>query len=378
MTPETSADAALNQEAASPACVLVVDDTIANLRLLSNMLSEEGYDVRAVTNGPQALQAVERDPPDVILLDITMPEMDGYEVCRRLKARDRSKDVPVIFLTALTDTADKVRAFDAGGVDYVTKPFQLEEVLARVKTQVALRQARAALAGSYRRLRTLEQLRDDLVHMVVHDMRSPLLALLVNLRVLKRPGSALNDESRETLEDAIQSAEALNRMANNLLDVSRLEAGKMPIERRVWELTRMADEVRMALGTMDRETRIEVESPGEVDVSCDGTLVRRIMENLVSNAIKHTAAGTPIRISIARGDGRVQVAVHDKGGGVPPQARAKIFEKFGAVESRHERAYHSVGLGLAFCKLAIEAHGGTIGVDPGVPAGSTFWFELPA
>jgi K+-sensing histidine kinase KdpD len=140
----------------------------------------------------------------------------------------------------LTDTADKVRAFDAGGVDYVTKPFQLEEVLARVKTQVALRQARVALAGSYRRLHSLEQLRDDLVHMVVHDMRSPLLALLVNLRVLKRPGSALNDESRETLEDAIQSAEALNRMANNLLDVSRLEDDKMPLQRAVWDLTQMA------------------------------------------------------------------------------------------------------------------------------------------
>jgi len=163
MTHETSADTALKPDAASPACVLVVDDTIENLRLLSNMLSEEGYEVRAVTNGPQALEAVERDPPDVILLDISMPEMDGYEVCRRLKARDRSKDVPVIFLTALTDTADKVRAFDAGGVDYVTKPFQLDEVLARVKTQVTLRQARVALAGSYQRLHSLEQLRDNLV-----------------------------------------------------------------------------------------------------------------------------------------------------------------------------------------------------------------------
>ena len=244
MTHETSADTALKPDAASPACVLVVDDTIENLRLLSNMLSEEGYDVRAVTNGPQALEAVERDPPDVILLDISMPEMDGYEVCRRLKARDRSKDVPVIFLTALTDTADKVRAFDAGGVDYVTKPFQLEEVLARVKTQVTLRQARVALARSYRRLHSLEQLRDNLVHMVVHDMRSPLLALLVNLRVLKRPGSALNDESRATLEDAIQSAETLNRMANNLLDVSRLEDDKMPLQRAVWDLTQMACDVR--------------------------------------------------------------------------------------------------------------------------------------
>jgi len=377
MTHETSADGALNQEAAAPACVLVVDDTIANLRLLSNMLSEEGYDVRAVTNGPQALQAVERDPPDVILLDITMPEMDGYEVCRRLKARDHSKDVPVIFLTALTDTADKVRAFDAGGVDYVTKPFQLEEVLARVKTQVALRQARVALAGSYRRLRTLEQLRDDLVHMVVHDMRSPLLALLVNLRVLKRPGSALDDESRETLEDAIQSAEALSRMANNLLDVSRLEDDKMPLQRAVWDLTQMACEVRSALGTLDRDRHIDIESPGVVTVTCDGALVRRVVENLVANGIGHTPSGSRLRISIAGGDDRVRVAVHDEGPGVPAEARERIFEKFESVETQGASSYHSAGLGLAFCKLAIEAHGGTIGVDSRMSAGSTFWFELP-
>src|SRR6476619_7683520 len=141
----------MNQEAARPASVLVVDDTIENLRLLSSMLEEHGYEVRPVTNGRQALQAVERDPPDLILLDITMPEMDGYEVCRRLQERDGSRDVPVIFITALTDAADKVLAFEAGGVDYVTKPFQFEEVLARVRTHVALSRARSALTQSYQR-----------------------------------------------------------------------------------------------------------------------------------------------------------------------------------------------------------------------------------
>ena len=123
-------DPAINQGRAPVASVLVVDDGIDNLRLLSDFLGEHGYEVRAVTTGRQALQAVEHDPPDLILLDITMPEMNGYEVCQRLKAKDRSKDVPVIFLTSLTETADKVRAFDAGGVDYVIKPFQFDEVLA--------------------------------------------------------------------------------------------------------------------------------------------------------------------------------------------------------------------------------------------------------
>ena len=344
----------MNQEAAPPASVLVVDDTIENLRLLSSMLEEHGYEVRPVTNGRQALQAAERDPPDLILLDITMPEMDGYEVCRRLRANDRSKEVPVIFLTALTDTADKLRAFDTGGVDYVTKPFRFEEVLARVKTHVALRRSQVALADSYKRLSALERLRDDLVHMIVHDMRSPLQVLLTRLELLEGAAAALGEDSRDDLEKAIGSSKALGRMVDDLLDVSRLEAGEMPLERGVCDLTRMANEVRAALGTIDRERPIDVESPGAVDVSCDGALVRRVMENLVNNAIKHTPAGTRMRVSIARGDGRVRVAVHDEGGGVPPEAREKIFEKFGTVERRHERTYRSIGLGLAFCKLAVR------------------------
>ena len=189
----TRDDHGVNHDAHA-ASVLIVEDTIDTLRLLSDLLSEQGYDVRAVTNGRQAIQAVERDPPDLILLDIGLPEVDGYEVCRHLRASERSQDVPVIFITALTDTVDKVRAFEAGGVDYVTKPFQVEEVLARVKTHVALRRARAELADSFARLRTLEHLRDEMVRMVIHDMRSPLASLLMDLRFLT--GSAERPQRR--------------------------------------------------------------------------------------------------------------------------------------------------------------------------------------
>ena len=368
----------MRQPSAPVASVLVVDDTVENLRVLSDLLGEQGYEVRAVTSGRQALQAVEHDPPDLILLDITMPDMDGFEVCRRLRATEWSKDVPVIFLTALTATADKLRAFDAGGVDYVTKPFQFEEVLARVRTHVALRRAQTALADSYEGLRALEQLRDDLVHMIVHDMRSPLTALQIDLNLLKGPAAALDEVSRQGLQAALDSVKALNRMANDLLDVSRLEEGKMPIDRAEWDLTQIASEVRSTLRSIDRERPIDIETAGPVRATCDGTLVRRVLENLVSNGIRHTPAGSRIRISLASDRGRVRVEVHDQGRGVPPDAREKIFEKFGALQARHDRSYHTVGLGLAFCKLAIRAQGGTIGVDSGVPAGSTFWFELPA
>ena len=358
--------------------VLVVDDTIDNLRLLSDILDHRGYEVRAVTSGAQALLAAAADPPDLILLDITMPDMDGYEVCRRLKAQPASRDVPVIFLTALNETADKVKGFDIGGVDYVTKPFQVEEVLARVQTHVALRQAQVALAESNTHLRALEQLRDDMVQMIVHDMRSPLTALLLRLRFLGSPPATLSEQQAEDLRAAIQSAQALTRMTDDLLDVSRLEEGRMPVERSVWDLTRMARDVCAALAAMDRDRSIDVESTAAIEATCDGGLVRRIMENLVSNGIRHTPAGSRLRVCIASADGRVRVAVHDEGDGVPQEARARIFEKFGTLETRHERIYPSFGVGLAFCKLAVEAQGGTIGLDSREPIGSTFWFELPA
>ena len=152
----------------------------------------------------------------------------------------------------------------------------------------------------------------------------------------------------------------------------------MPVKRAMWDLTEMARDVRSVMAAIGAERAIDIESVGAVEVSCDGALIRRVMENLVNNGIRHTPAGSPMRISIGSGEGRVRVAVHDQGHGVPPEAREKIFEKFGTVEVRQESDYYSIGLGLAFCKLAIEAHGGTIGVDSGVPAGSTFWFELPS
>jgi two-component system, sensor histidine kinase and response regulator len=367
----------MTRVSAQPFSVLVVDDTIENLRLLTSLLTDQGLEVRPVTSGRQALQAVASDPPDLILLDITMPDMDGLEVCTRLKAAEQSRDIPVIFLTALTDMTDKVTAFAAGGVDYITKPFQIEEVLARVRVHLALRRAQSELAESYRRLQGLEQLRDELVHMLVHDMRSPLLGLTMGLSMLEDGPTPLSPENAETLRVAIETANDLSRMANDLLDVNRLEEGQMPLERSLQDLTGIAEDVRTLLGQIDRRRRIDLASDGPVEALCDRDLIRRVLENLVGNAVKHTPPGSSVSISIERRQGGARVAVHDEGRGVPASAREKIFEKFGTVETRRNESYHSAGLGLAFCKLAIEAHGGIIGIEPRDPTGSTFWFELP-
>lgn len=368
----------MNAAPAPGANILVVDDTVENLRLLSVMLGAQGYEVRPVTNGRQALQAVERDPPDLILLDINMPGMNGYEVCERLKANQALKDIPVIFLTALGDVADKVRAFDVGGIDYITKPFQLEEVQARVKTQIALRRAQLELQGSYQRLAALERLRDDLVHMVVHDMRAPLTVMLGHLEMLRDgPMKDLPPEAMEDVDAAGRAARRLRGMANDLLDVSRLEESKLPLQKAEHDLALAARDAVANLGALDRSRSIELTASGEVRCSFDLELVRRVLENLISNAIKHTRAGDALYVSIATSAGRARVEVRDQGPGVPPEARQRIFEKFESERPKGGQKYHSVGLGLTFCKLAVEAHGGSIGVLAAEPKGSVFWFELP-
>ena len=211
--------------------ILVVDDKLENLRLLSSLLDEEGFEVRSASSGREAIQAATSDPPDLILLDINMPQMNGYEACAVLRQIDEVSAVPIIFLTARDSLQDKMKAFGVGGVDYITKPFQIDEVLARVRTHVALRRSRIELAANYRRLTELEALRENLVHMVVHDMRSPLMRLISSLGMLEDEVASLGGEARGDLRAAVQAAELLRGMANNLLDVSRLEASQMPIAR---------------------------------------------------------------------------------------------------------------------------------------------------
>jgi len=366
----------------APASILVVDDTVENLRLLASLLGEHAYEVRPVTSGRQALTAVEHDPPDLILLDINMPEMNGYEVCRRLKQREALRGIPIIFLTAMTDVDDKVAAFEAGAVDFITKPFEVAEVLARVGTHLRLRRAELELSQSYQRLRALEQVRDELVQMLVHDMRGQLTVLLMCLQVVAEgPAGRSSPAVARDLRDALTAAETLNRMANDVLDVSRLEEARMPITCEPCDLVEIARDVTVRLAAWGADRRIAIDADGPVTASCDADVIRRVLENLVGNAIKHTPAGTDVRVSVARsgpgGDG-VRIEVLDRGRGIPPDARARIFEKFGTLAARQEHGYHSVGLGLPFCKAAVEAHGGSIGVEPGADGGSRFWFELPA
>jgi signal transduction histidine kinase len=359
--------------------ILVVDDTPANLRLLSDMLEECGYEVRPAPDGHLALRAAESEPPDLILLDISMPDMDGYEMCARLKENDDLKDIPVIFISALTETLDKVKAFGVGGVDYVTKPFQFEEVQARVEAHLSLRRLRVDLERRYDELQRLREAQDNLTRMIVHDMGSPLFGVMGCLEMLEPSAmTTLDEENQEFVTEALRSTKTLLEMVQALRDVTQLETGEMPVNVRDADLRAIVEDALESLGALVAERRLEVEESGDpVPARCDPSIIRRVVVNLVCNALNVTPKQGLVQITLSNEGSAPSVCVRDAGPGIPVEYRHKIFEKFGQVEVHQERKKYSSGLGLTFCKLAIEAQGGTIGVESELGKGSTFWFELP-
>lgn len=364
--------------------ILVVDDTEENLDILLATLGAE-YEVSVAMDGKTALQCADDVMPDLILLDIMMPEMDGYDVCRALKANRATQDIPVIFLTALSAEAAEEVGLSLGAIDYITKPFSPALVKARVGNHVALRRSqldiirqRDQLEIAYENLRTLEKMRDDLVHLVVHDLRTPLTGILGYLGLaLSDPNAGSSVSRDECLSRAMQSANRLADMVTSVLDVSRLESGKMPLNYADCDLRELTDAVVKRLASMTQLRKVTVVSPAAPPRShCDSEVIQRVIQNLLGNALKFTPPDGSITITIVPEEQWIRLIVADNGPGIPPQYHKKVFEKFGQVEMRKE-GQPSTGLGLAFCKLAVEAHGGGIQLVSEPGRGTEFHVLLP-
>ena len=357
----------------------MVDDIPANLQMLSEMLKGRGYKVRAAVSGKLALQAASNEPPDLILLDINMPEMNGYEVCEKLKADEKLKDIPVIFLSALTETIDKVKAFGTGGVDYITKPFQFEEVEARVETHLELRRQKLRLQEAYDKLRELEKLRDSFVQMVIHDLRSPLTGTFAYLKLLRdNTDNTLSAAHSSYVAEAMKAVMQMIGMTCDILETSRMEEGQMKLKAAECDLGRILEDGISGVKPLSGGREIRLTPPvSPVTVLADREIILRVLQNLLSNALKFTRDGDLILLGIEPAGGRVRVSVKDNGLGIAPEYKEMIFDKSAQGELRAGHQRYSTGLGLTFCKLAVEAHGGRIGVDSEEGKGSCFWFELP-
>lgn len=365
--------------------LLVVDDAPEQLKMLVRVLRDSGYDVQTAEDGAAALAAADQDPPDLVLLDVDMPGIDGFETCRRLKAQERFAATPVIFLSGFGDVDQRLSAFAAGGVDFVSKPFDTAEVRARISTHLELERLRRnverqgqELAANLEKLRELERFRHDLVHMVAHDMRSPLMAVTGYLELLDIEAEKLAEDHRDFVTQALDGARTLVRLIDSMLDTDRLESGKMPLQLADRDLRAIVDLGVASLGPASaKRLPIEVTTPGRIVVHADGEVLRRVIANLAANALRSSQGDAKVRLVASSNGLRARLEVQDNGPAIPESFRPRVFEKYATRAGDRGRDRRAVGLGLTFCRLAIEAHGGAIGFESGED-GTTFWIELPA
>lgn len=358
---------------------LIVDDEALNRELLRGILKSRGHETSQAENGKQALEIVHSRSIDVVLLDVVMPDFDGFQVCRQLKNDPRTALIPVILVTSLSDRSHRLVGIEAGAGDFLTKPVDAQEVLLRVRNAIHTRRIYDNLQNSYKKLQELESLRDKLTHMLVHDMRSPLAGIHGFLEMIQRHGQMHQDPKiLRYASRAMISTSSLIDMLNSILDVSRLEEGKMPLYPVSVDIVDMARRIIESLTGSKTDLTVVLECPHEpVHVVCDPDVMHRIITNLMSNAIKYSGKYARVVVGIETGMGEVKVWVSDDGPGIKEEHLHMIFEKYGQAPLRTGQERHSTGLGLTFCKLAVEAHNGKIGVQTEVGGGCTFWLTIP-
>ena len=354
--------------------ILIVDDIPANLKVLGDILKGEGYKVRPVPSGALALQVAEKERPDLILLDIMMPDMDGYEVCRRLKENKLLHDIPVIFISALSETNDVVKALKYGGVDYITKPFRAEEISARVKTHIKLRRQSIEL-------HELNVTKDRFFSIIAHDLRGPMGGFMGLTDLLTEELSNMSmAEIQEFLGSMRDSATNLFKLLENLLQWARVQQGGIILSReRVLFHPIVIESLEMIQESAKKKgITINCDISEELEVFADSNLIQAIIRNLVSNAIKFSARGGTVSISAKiTEDENVEISVKDMGIGMNPFMVENLFRidiKNGRPGTEGEQ---STGLGLLLCKEFIEKHGGHIKVESEVGKGSVFTFNIP-
>ena len=356
--------------------ILIVDDTPANLRLLSNMLSDQGYKVRSVINGQMALTAIHAAAPDLVLLDIRMPGMSGYEVCEALKADPETREIPIIFISALDEIHDKVKAFTVGGVDYITKPFQFEEVLARVETHLALRNLQRQLQNEIVARDKLIGELDAYAHTVAHDLKNPLTVLVGYAELLEKRHTQLSAEQLErNLHSVSVSARRMTSIINELLLLASVRQVN-EVQLTALDMGHVVGEVQARLQDMLVRAEAQVEIPGTWPAAVGyGPWVEEIWVNYVSNAVKY--GGAPPRICLGatpREDGYVCFWVQDNGPGIPPEQLNRLFTPFERLNQARAEGH---GLGLSIVHRIAEKLNGAVEVHSTPGEGSVFGFTLP-
>lgn len=395
----------------SPTEIVVIDDVPANLHLLSNLLKQNGYLVRPFPSGNLGLIGIQHATPALVLLDINMPNMSGYEVCQNLKANEKTRDIPVIFISALDETLDKVKAFSVGGVDYITKPFQVEEVLARISTHLDLSRFQQLLkqenylqaqqlAEQNRQLqeinRALETRNEELIHStrlkdeflatMSHELRTPLNAILGMTEALQdQIFGEVNEKQLKALDTLERSGNHLLELINDILDVSKIASGKFELDYTSTAIIPLCQQSLEFIKPQAAKKTICLESNFPIDIPelpIDERRIRQVLINLLNNAVKFTPEGGNINLEVSypikiEEKTYLQIAIKDTGIGIALEHFNKVFEPFIQVDSTLNRQYEGTGLGLALVKRIVELHGGEVSLTSELGIGSCFAIALP-
>jgi len=384
-----------NQTATDKGYILLVDDQPDNLRLLSTLLSERGYQPRGVINGSMAIKAAKSSQPDLILLDILMPEMDGYETCEQLKADPKTREIPIIFISAKDETIDKVRAFGLGALDYITKPFHVDEVLARIENYLSLRQLQKQLKEQNTLLRqeiTLRQQAEQALQkanqelaqsnaeleqfadVTSHDLQAPLATITTYAQLLEqRYENQLDTQSNQYIQHIVNGCSKMQNLIEDLLEYSRVSKNQKPLE--PVDFNSILTIVCHNLESTIRKSQATIVYHNLPTIIADNYQLVQLFQNLIDNAIKSRREEPPkIEISVESRENEYLFAVKDNGIGIDSKSFEEIFQIFQRLHTSEE--YSGTGIGLAICKKIVEFHGGRIWVESQLGEGTTFYFTI--
>lgn len=376
--------------------ILIVDDVLENVNLLGVMLQRRGFSITQCLSGAEALAHIEKRIPDLILLDISMPEMDGFEVTRRLKNSAQTREIPIIFLTAFTDKKRVIEGFDLGGVDYITKPYNANELFARIRTHLELKHTKDLMAERNQELQELNEKlhqlnldKNELLGIVAHDLKSPLSAIRGIAEALVYD-QELSDTTRKEFERTIlTTSDRMFTLIAELLSVNVIETGGFTIEKRPVSLNEILNDIISQYHThaSNKDLRIVVDIEPSAIAYADKFSLHQICENFISNALKYSPLGKTVYVRAKSHyhapNGQpehhtIRVEVQDEGPGLSEEDKLRLFGKFQRLSARPTGGEHSTGLGLSIVKKLAETMGAHVGCSSSLGHGATFFIEMPA
>ena len=361
--------------------ILIVDDVMSNVLLLKVLLTNEKFAIATASNGRQALEQVEKENPDLVLLDVMMPDMSGFEVAQHLKSNPNTADIPIIFLIALNSTADIVKGFQVGANDFISKPFNKEELIIRVTHQISLVAAKRLILSKTEELQRTIAGRDKLYSVIAHDLRSPMgsIKMVLNMLILNLPSEKIGAEMYELLTMANQTTEDVFSLLDNLLKWTKSQIGKLNVVYQDVDLVEVTDgviEIFSMVASL-KKIRIREMKPEKMMVNADIDMLKTVVRNLLSNAIKFSKENSEVLVKMEEVDGMAVVSVQDYGCGISEEGQKKLLHTDTHFSTFGTNNEEGSGLGLLLCKDFVVKNGGKLWFTSKEGEGSIFSFSIP-